>query len=285
VLRKAKDVVEFLLSSFRRYRDEDRVLIYQMGKVGSTSLARALGDRAIQIHNFFPRNEPCPRKPWYRARWYRRPIHWLFYLAIRRGVRRRRQTRIITLVRDPIGRNVSMFFHDLHFWLAYYFSEVKPNGPGREGVDTLIDCFTESFDHRYPLEWFDRELKRLTGVDVYAHSFDRAAGWTRIDEDGVSLLIVQTERLEDCWQVIEDFCGRKLEWREDNRGERKWYGGLYTEFLDRYCVSPDELDEIYASRYATFFFSDEARATFRRRWQRKPPGSAALPRRGQSIGS
>jgi hypothetical protein len=25
----------------------------------------------------------------------------------------------------------------------------------------LIDCFRETFEHRYPLEWFDRELKRI----------------------------------------------------------------------------------------------------------------------------
>ena len=87
MLRRARDVVGFLTSTYRRYRNEDNILIYQMGKVGSTSLAKALGERAIQIHNFYPSNQPCSRKPFYGSSLRRKPVEWLFYHAIRRGVR------------------------------------------------------------------------------------------------------------------------------------------------------------------------------------------------------
>jgi hypothetical protein len=162
-----------------------------------------------------------------------------------------------------------MYFHDLYYWLAHYFSEVRPNGVACEGIDILIDCFRETFDHHYPLDWFDRELKRLTGVDVYEYGFDSTAGCTKIEKDGISLLIIQTERLSDCWRTVEEFCGHKLELREENQGERKWYGTLYSEFLGKFALNSDELDEIYSSRYATFFFSEETRAELRRRWQSK----------------
>ena len=267
MLRRARDVVGFLTSTYRRYRNEDNILIYQMGKVGSTSLVKALGERAIQIHNFFPSNEPCSRKPFYGSSLRRKPVEWLFYHAIRRGVRARSTLKIVTLVRDPIGRNVSMYFQHLHYWLAHYFSEIRADRDGREGIDTLVDCFRETFDHRYPLDWFDKELKRLTGVDVYEHAFDSTRGCTEITKGGIRVLIIQTDKLRDCWHTVEEFCGRKLEFREDNRGERKWYGTLYSEFLDRYSVSADELDEIYSSKFATFFFSEATRAELKRRWQ------------------
>jgi hypothetical protein len=267
MMSKAANAVAFLRRSFRRYRDEDTILIYQMGKVGSTSLAKALGDRAIQIHNFYPRNEPCSRRPLYRSGLHKKPLQWAFYHVIRRAIRRRRTLKIITLVRDPIGRNVSMYFHDLHYWLAYYFSEVRPDRVGRADMNTLIDCFRETFDHTYPLDWFDKELKRLTGIDVYEHAFDRATGCTKIDRDGVSLLVIQTEKLRECWHAVEEFCGRKLELREDNRSARKWYGTLYASFLDTYSLNADELERIYSSRYATFFFSEETRDELRSRWQ------------------
>jgi hypothetical protein len=191
-------------------------------------------------------------------------------------VQRRRRLKIVTLVRDPVGRNVSMYFQHLHYWLAYYFTELKSDRV--EEVDVLIDCFRETFAHRYPLEWFDRELKRLTGLDVYEHSFDTVKGFTRIDRGRVSLLIVQTEKLRDCWHAVEEFCDRKLEWRDDNRGERKWYGALYSEFLDRFSLSAAELDEIYSSKYARFFFSEEQRAQLRRRWQ----GQASTERKASA---
>jgi len=161
-----------------------------------------------------------------------------------------------------------MYFQHLHYWLAYYFSEVRADRDGREGIDTLVDCFREAFDHRYPLEWFDRELKRFTGVDVYEHAFDRTKGCAEIKQGRVDVLIVQTEKLRDCWHAVEDFCGLELESREDNRAERKWYGALYSEFLNRYSLRAEELDEIYSSRFATFFFSEAARADFRCKWLR-----------------
>jgi hypothetical protein len=267
LLKRARNVVKFLFRSYRTYRNEDNILIYQMGKVGSTSIAKALGERAIQIHNFYPTNEPFSRKPFYRSSLYKKPIHWTFYYLIRRGIRRRSKLKVITLVRDPISRNVSMYFQDLYYFLAYYFSEIRPNRDSREeDIDILIDCFRETFDHRYPLDWFDKEFKRFTGVDVYEYAFDSNAGCTKIERGGISLLIIQTERLSDCWHVVEEFCGRKLELRKDNRGERKWYGPLYSEFLDRHSLQAGELDEIYSSRYATFFFSEETRAELRRRW-------------------
>jgi len=267
MLKRAKNVVKHLVQSYRAYRNEDNILIYQMGKVGSTSLAKALGERALQIHNFYPSNEPWSHKPFYRSSLYKRPVHWIFYRLIREGVRRRSKLKIITLVRDPISRNISMYFHHLHYRLAYYFSEIRPSRDSREGIDALVDCFRETFDHRYPLDWFDNELKRFTGVDVYEYAFDAVTGWSKIEVGGISLLIVQTERLRDCWHAVEEFCGRKLEFLEDNQGRRKWYGTLYSEFLDRYSLSADELDEIYSSRYATFFFSEKTRAELRWKWQ------------------
>jgi hypothetical protein len=162
-----------------------------------------------------------------------------------------------------------MYFQDLHYWLAYYFNVASPNRQNREDLDTLIDCFRETFDHRYPLDWFDRELKRLTGIDVYQYAFDSTTGCTELNKGGMSLLIVQTEKLRDCWHTVEEFCGLPLEWREDNRGERKWYGALYVDFLERYAPSTDELDEVYSSKFATFFFAEETRADLKRRWQRR----------------
>jgi hypothetical protein len=260
---------QFWFRSLREYGNENRILIYQMGKVGSTSLSRALGDRAIQIHNFYPNNEPWAQRPHYRLGLARRLGHGLFYRAIRRGARRRRSLKIITLVRDPIARNISMYFEDLHYRLAYYFTEVKPNVSRRADIDVLSDCFKETFGHRYPLEWFDREFKRLTGVDVYEHAFDRKTGYAKIEEGPTSVLILQVERLKDNWSVVEEFCGLRLPWREDNLAARKWYAAPYSEFVSKFSMSANELDEIYSSRYATFFYSEEALAAFRRRWQAK----------------
>ena len=275
MIKRVMRAVRHLLRSYRRYRDENTILVYQMGKVGSTALTRALGDAAIQIVSFYPSNFSFPHTPSYGVDLPRRLMHRLFCPVIRLAVRRRSTLKIVTLVRDPVGRNVSMFFQELHNWLAVYFSEIRPDRVSREDFDTLLDCYRELFNHRYPLEWFDRDLKRLTGVNVYEHPFDTAEGCTRIDVGATSVLIVQAERLRERWQSVEEFCGRKLAFREDNRGEHKWYATVYADFLERYSMSAEELDTVYSSRFATFFFSDEQRAELRRKWQGTTKGARA----------
>jgi hypothetical protein len=268
MITKARNAIRFLYRSYQTYRDEEKIVIYQMGKVGSTSLTRALGEDAIQIHNFYPANEPCHCKPRYPGRIDRRLLHALFYRAIRLGVGRRQRLKIITLVRDPVARNLSMYFQDLHFWQSYYFSEVRPGLRNKNDIDTLLDCYRETFDQQYPLVWFDNEFRRITGVNVYDHPFDSSAGYTRIEEDGKSILIVQTEKLSERWDVIEEFCGRKLELRRDNHADEKWYRDLYARFVDRFSLTTNELDEIYSSEFASFFFSKAERGKFRERWRR-----------------
>jgi hypothetical protein len=79
---------------------------------------------------------------------------------IERGAKCRRW-KVVTLVRDPIARNISGFFQTLQseFGLDYEKAEsMDEEDVARELVDIFLEKVTW---HDYPLTWFDTELKSV----------------------------------------------------------------------------------------------------------------------------
>jgi hypothetical protein len=175
--------------------------------------------------------------------------------AIRRlALARRPEVRIITFVRDPLERNISMFFQNLAHWLA--LDDVRHVRDTRIEWDALIaDAFERSFNHAYALDWFDRELKRLTGIDVFARPFDADQATAVFERGRYRVLLVRYERLHHAIAQIADFAGTgHIDLGRVNRGERKWYGALYADFKRDYQAPPALLQRLYGSRYARHFY-------------------------------
>jgi len=150
-----------------------------------------------------------------------------FYDLLRRLViRRRREVKIISVIRNPIERNVSMFFQDFPYW---YIDYRKRNRSVSRFSDASVvkDMYETVFPHSYVDEWFDKEIKRLSGIDVYEHPFDREKGFQEYRNGKYSLLLLEMTKIEDNWPVIESFVGEKLELENENFGEKKWYGPIY----------------------------------------------------------
>lgn len=254
----ARHWLQWQRAAWREFADPGRVLIYQMGKVGSTALQEAIPG-ALHLHSLYG-HDVCP--PRY-ARMVASPLSRAgrgTSRAIRRlALARRPQVRIITFVRDPLERNISMFFQNLAHWLA--LDDVRHVRDTRVEWEALIaDAFERSFNHEYALDWFDRELKRLTGIDVFARPFDTDQAAAVFERGRYRVLLVRYERLREATAQIADFVGTGIELGRVNRGERKWYGTLYADFKRDYQAPPELLQRLYGSRYARHFYPAAAQS-------------------------
>lgn len=232
----------------------DTLFLYQMGKVGSTALERALPN-ALHMHSLF-QNPPCPARQALSSRGgfsgFRRRLSDAAKVRI---IRSRPKTKIISLARDPLDRNIAMFFQDLHFWLSAYI-EKYPYRMRDEGQELLIDAFNEMFPHSYPSTWFDRELKQLTGIDIFEHPFDRTQGYSVINSGPYELLLLRSEQLSNLLPVVSDFVGFEVVLAEVNRGDAKWYGAAYRQFKADYQPSLSMQVLLSESQYSQHFFGD-----------------------------
>ena len=204
----------------------------------------------------YARFMPKKRRGWrLRERFYTERIYQAY-------VRPRKPLRVITLVREPVANNVSMFFEVFDHYAGTSAAESSLD------VDQMIDLFLTRYMHWRPLTWFDAELKTTLGVDVFQQPFDCARGFAEIASDQVQLLVMKSE-LDDNSKAraIADFLGLdSFSIVRSNVSSNRSHATRYDEFKRRIRVPDWLLDEMYNSKYARHFYSPEERTRCRQRW-------------------
>lgn len=238
-------------------------LIYTTGRVGSMALHYSLeehGAFAFQIHTLNATKLIENQQPGTAV--------WAYRHIVTPG----RPAKIINLFRDPLAVMISDFFPKLRWitgqkeaWLRY-------------SVDELCNIFNTRYfadgRHLEKLNWYEDEMQASLGINVYEQASPRDAGYSRFEHSPYDVLLIRTE-LDDTLKakIIGEFAGLdNFTLIRRNVGETKDYGEVYKAFKQRLVVPDDRLNEIYESRYARHFFSDEERHAMRSRWQAERSG-------------
>ena len=237
----------------------DAVLIYQMGKVGSSSLASSIKN-SFHVHNlYYSGFEMFPSPE--RAKLELRGLSFLKYILrnyiVRVAIFFAPEVKIITLVREPISRNISMFFQALPFWLCrIYMSEREV--VRTENEDVILKAFRKYYNHNLYKLWFDKELKRLTGFNIYNYKFNKDKGYQKYTYGKFNIFVIRLENLGDdeTLHSLSEFLGKKINLVKSNRGTSKWYSDIYNNFKNK-LASDDYLDEHLKSKYAEHFYTQE----------------------------
>ncbi|GAA5142129.1 putative capsular polysaccharide synthesis family protein [Thalassotalea piscium] len=264
IVKKIKAYFSAKQALVAKYADPDTIFIYQMGKVGSTSLEHSIPG-AIHIHAFYLKNHTCPVRVKGLAkfgwRYFIYSIEQAFFSALLRWTfKKRKHTKIITLVREPRSRNLSMFFHDLDAYLFAAHTNClstrnKPLSTRVQSKDLIEQVYNEEFDHLYALNWFEKEFKPMTGIDIYSTAFDKDLGYSQISNGNISVLCVRTDRLDSSVEIIEKFIGKQLIMVNSNSAETKWYSDLYQHFALSYKLPETIEKKIITSKFYQHFFN------------------------------
>ena len=241
-----------------------KVIIYQMGKVASSSLRRALepvpGIEVIHAHHLDAgyAAELNARK---RALGWRTTIDPQAVRALAASLANQPELPVITLVREPVSRNLSAYFNNLHLIHG------SKDAWRQLSHEELLDGFLNRYPHDIPVEWFDRELKPSMGVDAYAHAFPRT-GALRLDTPRCRLLLMRHDLAQEqkCKQVEALLGLNGLVMAQDNLASDKPYSQVYRDFLTRVRLPTAYLERMLGSRYARHFYDDAERANLLRHW-------------------
>lgn len=254
--------------------------IYQMGQVGSSSvyeaLKAALPERLIlHLHSLTPEVIARGHETYARAFPAQRWVHT--HLLDSEHLRGLLQTGslserlpVVTLVRDPVARNISNFFHRIGVHSPELrFHEKVETQPAEELARELVPLFLEQFNHERSQEWLDAELKTHLGVDVLAQPFERSGGFGHYRGERADVLLLKTERLGDCAsEAFRQLLGAPgIRVPRVNDTDRKAYAAVYREFRRIVELPESYLDRLYGGRLASHFYSDEELAAFRSRWR------------------
>lgn len=288
--------------------------VHQVGKVGSTSLVRILeqvlpGETIYQTHVLNEASVLAMMQAWLDhplAPTAKLHDHIVSSIELRRHFSRFAPPvswHLLSVVREPIARDISAFFQNLQWqWMHLLPAETRAScerifaakRPDDEALPVderraLIRDLSALFKARYRGEkyraWFDREMRDVFGIDVFAGPFPAEAGY-RIFQSGRARLGVF--RLEDLRAALPRALGEWLrgsgrtpppgdsalfERERANDGSSKAYSALYRAFLEEFSLEPAELDSVYDAPGVRHFYTAAEIAGFREKWSRPVPAS------------
>ena len=261
------------------------LIIYQMGKVGSSTVVETLAKNCpeyalYQVHVLTPEWVKEVENQYRQAskdlgkQTIDEHVLASRYLLDRMDRKQgRRRWKVISIVRDPVARNVSAFFQAF----PIYFSSVAAEHDGKSissvKVEELINLFLDQFGedrHRLPLEWFQIHMLPAFGLDIYSSTFDRNKGYQIYSNEHCELLILRTEDLRNTLRpALRDFLDVDIPaLASANVSADKDYAETYRAFIEQMVLPSDYLDTLYDSAYARYFYSKAEITGFRKRWEK-----------------
>src|ERR1051325_1100751 len=236
------------------------ILVYTMGKVGSSSVYEALkkslpGTDIYHIHFLSDKwlKEKLPAMdPYYHVN-IRAGSSVRDYLRLHPG----KKILIVTLVREPVMREVSNLFEN---WRPKYedISTIPVEQLSREINESSFD---------YVLNWFDDEFREYLGFDIYQTSFAKEKGYQVYDYNNMKLLCIKLERLNEvCSPAFEEFMQTKIQLLRENQSEFKKGSAQYLKMKNTFTMGDSKLSAIYNSKFVRHFYSEEEIKKFMNKW-------------------
>ncbi|MDV3350926.1 putative capsular polysaccharide synthesis family protein [Leptothoe sp. ISB3NOV94-8A] len=255
----------------------NKILIYQMGKVASTSLHKTLKNRNLDasiyhLHTLQPASIHEVKQA-YKKRFlitHRVDEHLIHSQYLRRCLDRglndsKSKWKIITLVRDPVARNISKFFQENRYNSEFNALLNDFN------VEALIQKYFHHYlDEKHPFTWFDEELSPVFSIDNPLNDFSKTDGFKIYSYDHVDLLVLKVEHLDHC---VEEAFSKFLNInnvslvKANVAGKRKEQGKIYKQFKQHINFPPEYLDRLYRSPQVEKIYSEAEIQGFYRQWQ------------------
>lgn len=234
------------------------ILVYQPEKVGSTSVYTTLsreGVDAIHIH-FICSFKYADVEPGIAAE----------ASAYLKKHLRVEGCKIITLVRDPIARGLSNFMQGFSGdMFTYYYLD-----SGCSLAAKASESIVEELDSNYEFTWFDRELREVTGIDIYHYPFDKEKGYAWIKEGNIEILVLTLEKLNENVGVLGEFVEKPgIKLQNENVGDEKQYKYIYEGLKKDIRIPARVVESQYKNNpQLDHFYTEEEKERFLQKWSR-----------------
>ena len=187
--------------------------------------------------------------------------------------------KMICPIREPIARNVSIFFFkyvgsrpnlvtnaDLGELKELFLEDNRPGHSKTRRPAPANDRLTE---HQFTLDWFDWHFRPLTRIDVYKHPFPIDRKWQIYNRGRVEVLLYRNDlKNSEQAELISGFLGIKLdEIKPIHQGKDKVYAELYSRFRESVKLPEQYIGRMHNSRFAQHFWSPQELKAAADKWR------------------
>lgn len=258
----------------KQYGINDPLVLFQMGKVGSSTMSSSLSQLKLDVpvftfhtltdfdahQEFIKQNSIDPT--------------WPLEVLARNRARRKRlfsgrwtNFNVISIVRLPIYRTVSAFFEH---WSTSNPEFQRRNQAGTLNVETLVHEFTTHYFHDTAEKWFDSQMRPVFGIDVFVEPFDPVRGYHIYHGVNARLLVLRLENLRTVTaHAMQEFLNiPDFTLVNSNISETKDYGDIYRRFVETARLPREFVETLHNSRYARHFYNAAELENEARFWTR-----------------
>ena len=265
----------------------DPIIVHEMGKVGAENMQEALQKayKALNIsvpvyHTFILNGFGALRHNILQEEILRNPTSRLTALEYNENVRKlidqnpAQHWNIISFVRDPIARNIGMFFQYLTEYMPDWHKRYVND---RLDLQELQSLFLRLYSNHNNIDyWFETQLKSISAlnIDVYETPFPHEIGYKIYPGvSQASLLLICFENLSTCVeQAIHEFLGLENFNLGDLHPEAQIDGKDYTDLYHAFEKLPlpiEYVEKVYATQYARHFYTDIELSLFIKHWTKE----------------
>lgn len=257
------DTVNYLKYNFLK---QELVFVYQMGKVASSSIYNSLIKMKLVVYQIHRFNKDYIEEVHKNHREKTGTLE--AKIVDERSIRisnmflkkHKRPISIISLVRDPIERNISAFFQN---------KEQFTKNNNYSSTEELISLFYELYDHETPLFWFDKEFKATLGVDIYDYHFPKEKKFSIFKSNNFNILLMRID-IEDSIKekILSDFIGmnNEVKLKNKNIGNLKGYNSEYKEFKGKLKLNENYVNKMLKSKFVEYFYTEQEINLMKEKW-------------------
>jgi FkbM family methyltransferase len=252
-------------------QNDSPILIYQVGKVGSStiynSLKKSIFDVPIyQVHNIHTSQELYNKEQ--QNSYVESSHHLLLGIKLNEIIKNKKNIKwkIIIGVRDPIHRWLSDIFQNIN----ERYSNLK-NTNGTLDKSKLINYFVKSLDSNPMEKWFYDELFNTFHVDISTINLDKSKGYTICKVNGVEILFYTMESLKNSFEIMmkEFLPSHNIKMEKANEASSKDYHADYKFIQNVVKFELKYLEEYYYNNsVAKYFYSNQRLKEFIDKWKK-----------------
>jgi hypothetical protein len=233
-------------------------LVYTMSKVGTTTLSKSLVAALPKAHVFhlhFLEDywiDKCSED----ENVYNKRVRNEFLDF--RALNPHKKIKIITMVRDPISREISGIFQNWDFSF----------GKRNEILLPELLAYVQELKFELPLTWFSTEFNKYLNFDIFSKPFNHKKGYTLYKQKGVDVICLKLERLNDAGEkAIGRFIGLPISLKTENRTSEKSQSQLYDALKRNFKANAKTIELVYNSNYVKHFYSPKEIDEMKMKWQ------------------
>ncbi|MEM0986152.1 MAG: putative capsular polysaccharide synthesis family protein [Pseudomonadota bacterium] len=237
-------------------------IVYTMGKVGSSAISAAIRQSGRVVHDIHTLNDDAllagMRKALDKGQ-FPNPHICVSMAWKSREISVPQRCVYISLVRDPIARNISAYFQNLGT-----FIDTLEAGTDSEAEDLFVD-FMDRYPHFFPVKWYEREYAQHLGIDVFQGRFRHQAGYQLSHHERI--VIFKTDTPDEVKSsVLTRVLGFTVDVRPTHASADKDYADDYDAVRSLARFEPALLDRVYGSAFVKHFWESDAIEQMRAKW-------------------